>query len=222
MVRKMNIQRFWNSVRKIMLVLAVATFSINAGLANAQPPKSPPGQVKKVTQAERQAAADRAAAAGFATQALGPVEGGVPHYFSHANYANSQVPVFSVTSAYFGNLLSDRAYATDFAATAVGQLAPAFIIMSAPLPTGTLTSFQSWNQAAQGASPYPSAGNVFFAYVLRPSTTNPGEYSVVFASDSLTVPALADPSVSELADYPVAPVAVMAGDVLAFTGREFL
>ena len=35
----------------------------------------------------------------------------------------------------------------------------------------------------------------------------------------LTVPALTDPAASELATFPVANLAVQAGDLLAFSGR---
>jgi FtsP/CotA-like multicopper oxidase with cupredoxin domain len=81
-----------------------------------------------------------------------------------------------------------------------------------------IQSFQTWNQATPGASPFASAGNVFHAYVLRP-TANPNEYTVVFDSGLLTVPTLTDPAVSEVATFPVANLAVQAGDVLAFYGQ---
>ncbi len=113
-----------------------------------------------------------------------------------------------------GNQLVDRAYATDFeAANPVRVL----VVVPTPLPVGVLTDFLTWNQATTGGSPAPSAGNQFNAYVLRP-TGNPGEYTVVFDSGALIVPALADPAVSEIAAYPVGNVAVQAGDVLAFYG----
>ena len=56
----------------------------------------------KVTPSERKAAADRAAAAGFALPVMGEavmaMPGDVPHYFSHPNYANSPLP---------GNIVSE-------------------------------------------------------------------------------------------------------------------
>jgi hypothetical protein len=80
-----------------------------------------------------------------------------------------------------------------------------------------IQSFQTWNQAAPGASPFPSAGNVFHAYVLRP-TGIANEYTVVFDSGLLTVPALTDP-VGEIAEFGVMNLAVQAGDLLAFYGQ---
>lgn len=113
-----------------------------------------------------------------------------------------------------GNALQDRAYASDFPG---GSPAPILVVLPAALPAGTLTDFLSWNQALAGGSPYPSAGQVFNAYILRP-TVNPGEYQVVFDSGTLTVPPLANPAVSEMSTYDVVDTAVQAGDVLAFYG----
>jgi FtsP/CotA-like multicopper oxidase with cupredoxin domain len=51
---------------------------------------------KRVTHDERQAAADRAAAAGFTFPKVGAAQlipGEAPHYFSHPNYANSPLPM---------------------------------------------------------------------------------------------------------------------------------
>ncbi len=93
-----------------------------------------------------------------------------------------------------------------------------FVVLQTPLPDGMIQSFQTWNQATRGASPFPSAGNVFHAYVLRP-TGNANEYTVVFDSGLLTVPALANPAVSEVATFGVANLAVQAGDRLAFYGQ---
>ena len=149
-----------------------------------------------------------------------PLINGAPHYFSHPNYANSPLP--SVTTnpgaaAYVGNVLQDRAYASDYP-VAVGQLAPVFVVVPAALPAGLLQSFQTWNQATAGGSPFPSAGNVFHAYVLRP-TGNPNEYTVVFDSGLLTVPALTTAGTSEAVAFGVASLAVQAGDRLAFYGQ---
>jgi hypothetical protein len=102
-----------------------------------------------------------------------------------------------------GNPLVDRAYATDFP-VASGELAPVFVTLpDAALPDGMLTSFQTWNQADPGGSPFGSAGNVFHAYVLRP-TGNENQYTVVFDSGLLTVPELADPAVGGVATFGVA------------------
>ena len=55
--------------------------------------------------------------------------------------------------------------------------------------------------------------------MLRPTGT-PNQYTVVYDSGELTVPPLADPAISEVATFPVAPaVAVQAGDVLGFYGQ---
>jgi FtsP/CotA-like multicopper oxidase with cupredoxin domain len=115
-----------------------------------------------------------------------------------------------------GNQLMDRAFASDYP-VGVGVQAPVFVIVPTPLPSGTLTDFLTWNQAVSGGSDFPSAGNIFYAYVLRP-TGIPNEFQVVFDSGILTVPALIDPLTSELAAFPVN-VAVTAGDVLAFYGQ---
>jgi len=51
---------------------------------------------QRITHDDRQAAADRAEAAGFPLAALGAAQmampGAAPHYFSHPNYANSPLP----------------------------------------------------------------------------------------------------------------------------------
>ncbi|HET9316426.1 MAG TPA: hypothetical protein VFQ51_12605, partial [Vicinamibacteria bacterium] len=95
-------------------------------------------------------------------------------------------------------------------------LVPVFVVVPTALPAGNLTEFTSWNQAAPGGSPAPSAGNRFHAYVLR-ATANADEYDVVFDSGELTVPALSG-AASEVANYPVGPFPVLAGDVLGFYG----
>ncbi|MBK8900108.1 MAG: multicopper oxidase domain-containing protein [Anaerolineaceae bacterium] len=136
---------------------------------------------------------------------------GAPHYFSHPNYANSPLPELTAGQvAAFGNPLVDRGYSSDNATTV-------FAIIPAALPDGMLQSFQTWNQVATGGSP-ASAGLNFHAYVLRP-TGVANEYTVIFDSGQLTVPPLADPAVSEIATFPVANLAVQAGDLLAFYGR---
>ncbi len=129
-----------------------------------------------------------------------------------------------------GNRLSDRAFVAGSATE--GMQSGVFVIVPKALPTGTLTEFLSWNQAAASGSPTPSlgsgptasaeasqtaAGNTFVAYVLRPTGT-PNQYTVVYSSETLTVPPLADPAVSERVAYPVGKVEVQAGDVLAFYG----
>jgi FtsP/CotA-like multicopper oxidase with cupredoxin domain len=190
--------------------------------ASAQARKNDKPDRPKITHADRAAAAARAKAAGFvsaeAALAAAAVPGDAPRYFSHPNYANSPLPEVSGAVVPVGNPLIERAYATDFP-VATGELAPVFVAMpSVVLPDGLIQSFQTLNQAAPAGSPMPSAGNVFHAYILRPTGT-PNEYTVVFDSGLLTVPALGDPAVSEVATFPVADVAVQAGDVLAFYGQ---
>ncbi|MCU0588988.1 MAG: multicopper oxidase domain-containing protein [Syntrophobacteraceae bacterium] len=81
----------------VILVLLVAAFSwgLEQGMAQKGSPNAP-GQKKKITQADRQAAADRAAAAGFTMDGVGAADmampGAAPRYFSHPNYANSPLP----------------------------------------------------------------------------------------------------------------------------------
>jgi len=116
----------------------------------------------------------------------------------------------SGTLVQVGNPLLDREYSSD-TATSV------FVVVPQPLPTGQLESFLSLNQALPGGGTQPSAGYTFNAYVLRP-TGAANEYQVVFDSGLITVPALADLNVSEIAAYP-ASVPVLAGDVLAFYGQ---
>ncbi|MCJ7556405.1 MAG: hypothetical protein MUP90_05755, partial [Gammaproteobacteria bacterium] len=197
-------------VRRMSILLAVMAFSISAGLTQAKPPNSAPGRVTKVTQAERQAAADAAAAAGFSITAqalpqgyLAATPGDTPHYFSHPNYANSPLPVAATTPtpAFVGNPLDARAYDTDTAANV-------FVVLPTVLTAGELISFDTWVQTT-------SIDKVFQAYVLRP-TTNTDEFTVVYASGSLSVPATLDTA----ATFPVSPfVTVQDGDRLAFYGQ---
>jgi FtsP/CotA-like multicopper oxidase with cupredoxin domain len=212
--------------RKPLIGLAVAVALLCWGVDESLSQKgnpSAPGQQKKITQTDRQDAAARALQEGAVNPLMVDMmpamvmPGDAPRYFSHPNYANSPLPTVDGAVISFGNDLIDRAYASDFP-VGVGELAPVFVVVPTALPDGMLQSFQVWNQAAQGASPFPSAGNVFHAYVLRP-TANANEYTVVFDSGLLTMPALADPAVSEIATFGVANLAVQAGDVLAFYGQ---
>ncbi|MFN2221650.1 MAG: hypothetical protein ACK2UH_03800, partial [Candidatus Promineifilaceae bacterium] len=128
---------------------------------------------------------------------------GAPHYFSHANYANSPLPTVTAIATPVGNdVFVDRANATDSTPDIL------VVLNGSPLPTGFLTSFQIRNQAGTGS---------FHAYVLRPVARD--LYSVVFDSGQLAVPALTTSGVSEQVTYGVANLAVQAGDLLAFYGR---
>lgn len=204
------------SILMIAALLFGASYTVNA--QRSTPPPAGNGQVRgsKVTHQERQAAAARALREGAINPLMveaqaGPVVDGVPHYFSHPNYANSPLPnLVPGVVATFGNPLVDRTYSSDNASSV-------FVVLPTALPDGMLQSFMTWNQPAAGGSP-ASEGLNFHAYVLR-STGVPNEYSVVFDSGLLTVPAPVTPGVSEMASFPVANLAVQAGDLLAFYGR---
>lgn len=146
--------------------------------------------------------------------------GGLPHYYGpYPNYANSPIPTLttSLDPTTVGNALNDRTFASDYP-VAIGQLAPVLVIIpSAVLPEGTLVNFQTWNQVTNGSSPFPSAGNIFYAYVLRPIGLN--QYQIVFNSSELTVPDPSTPGTSEIATFPIGPFTVLAGDVIGFYGQ---
>ncbi len=154
-------------------------------------------------------------------------ESKVPHYFGpYPNWANSPqvlsnavvtLSLGTPTPVSYGNPLTERAFATDYA-TPPGTLGPVFVVLSnTKLPAGTLQNFQFWNQGSPGGSPTTSAGNLFHAYVLRP-TAVANQYTVVFDSGEQTVPT---PSVAtgEVASLPVAGVPVQQDDVIGFYGQ---
>ncbi len=195
-------------------VLAVLVVSQTAGPASA-------GSVGTVARV-RAAGAVIAAAPVSATD---PSK--IPHYFGpYPNWANSpqvladaivSVSLGTPTPVSFGNPLTERANATDYA-TPPGTLGPVFVVLPhAPLPAGTLQIFQIWNQGTPGASPTTSAGNLFHAYVLRP-TGAANAYTVLYDSGQLTVPV---PTVAtgEVATFATPGVPVLAGDVLGFYGE---
>jgi hypothetical protein len=151
----------------------------------------------------------------------------VPHYFGpYPNWANSpqtladamvKIGIGTPTPVLYGNPLTERKYATDYAKP-TGELGPVLVVLDhSTLPDGTLNDFQSWNQGNAGGSPTTSAGNLFHALVLRPTGTA-GEYTVVYVSDELKVPV---PTVStgEVATYSVPGVAVRKNDVIGFYGQ---
>ena len=162
--------------------------------------------------------------------ALSPTdETKVPHYFGpYPNWANSPQALADAVVTLekvapvpgsVGNALTERAYATDYA-EAPGTLAKVFVVLpNAKLPAGTLSDFQTWNQTTLGASPNPSEGNLFHAYVLRPDATTPNKYTVVYDSGELTVPAPTD-SAGEVATFDLdTPVDVEQDDVIGFYGE---
>lgn len=94
----------------ILLTMLFSMFTNGQSYVNAQT-STPPGvgenpeKSERITQAEREAAADRAAEGGFSLEANVPMGNStmemgmdVPHYFSHPNYANSPLP---------GNIVSE-------------------------------------------------------------------------------------------------------------------
>ena len=226
-------RKFLNLMVSVMVVASLLIGG--SGPASAQSPNSPNGNAQiasgdkdkdkdknKITHKDRKAAAARALQQGALNPLMVDAQAaalinGAPHYFSHPNYANSQLPTVEGAVISVGNPLQDRAYASDFP-VGVGELAPVFVVVPTALPVGMVQSFQTWNQATPAGSPFPSAGNLFHAYVLRP-TGIPNQYLVVFDSGLLTVPALTTPGVSEVATFAVANLAVQTGDVLGFYGQ---
>ena len=105
------------------------------------------------------------------------------------------------------------------ALTYPAPLQPVLVVVPTPLPNGNLSNFQTWNQVELGTSPFPSAGQTFHAYVLRLVVGTTDQYNVVFDSGPLAVPAPSVAGMSEIATFTTgAPVAVAAGDVIAFYG----
>ena len=151
----------------------------------------------------------------------------VPHYFGpYPNWANSPLTApdatvtitasgLPVTPITVGNPLVDRANATDYATTP-GTLAPVFVVLAAALPAGTLDSFKVWNQTVPGGSPNTSEGNLFHAYVLRP-TGAANQYTLAYDSGLQTMPASLNPA-GEVATF-AAGVPVQAGDMIGFYGE---
>ena len=198
-----------------------------------------PAAVKQAAPAVVKQAAPAATKPAPAKKATGPAalnaptsptdETKVPHYFGpYANWAWSpQVQADAVVSlsaptgagVTAGNPLVATTYATDYV-TPPGTLAPLFSVLpNATLPAGNLQSFTYWNQGTAGASPVPSAGNVFHAYLLRPDAVVANKYTVIYDSGLQTVPVPTNPA-GEVTTVPVSTaVAVAAGDVIGFYGE---
>ncbi len=94
----MSKRKFLNII--LLFVFLSSIVGGNLSLVRAQTPVPPikdkPEKPERVTQAERQAAADRAAQAGFELESIGAADMAMPmdapRYFSHPNYANSPLP----------------------------------------------------------------------------------------------------------------------------------
>ncbi len=207
--------------RRLIVGLAVSGLLIAPGAA-ANAAAAPPTKPKVGTAAKPMAAQAKAAvkaAASVVALPSSPTDSSkVPHYFGpFSNWANSPqaqadatitiaAPPSATTS--FGNPLAAGGSGSDTATNVFG-------VVAGTLPAGTLRNFQTWNQA----SPTPSAGNIFHAYILRPtSTTN--QFTVVYDSGALTVPALTTAGVSEIATFPASPAfSVQAGDRIGWYGQ---
>jgi hypothetical protein len=101
-----------------------------------------------------------------------------------------------------GNDLEARYYASDGAWNV-------FVVNThEPLLDGTLTSFLTYNQPGSGP-------NTFNAYVLRPTSIE-NQYVVIFDSGPLLVPSV---TTGQEMKFPVTPVPVLKGDVIAHYGR---
>src|SRR3990172_8902504 len=119
-----------------MLSVMMIFVLLFGGVINASADKKDPPQEKKdkITHKDRKAAAARALFEGALNPLMveavaAPIIAGAPHYFSHPNYANSPLPTIETipgADTYVGNLLSDRAYATD-------NSAGVFVVLPAPL-----------------------------------------------------------------------------------------
>ena len=127
-------------------------------------------------------------------------ESKVPHYFGpYPNWANSPLTLpdatvtitpaaLPATPVTVGNPLIARQYASDDTintGTGTPGQGTVLVILPPALPAGTLTNFQTYTQNLPALG---SPGNTFNAYVLHPTTT-PDEYSIVFDSGPLIVPA---------------------------------
>ena len=215
-------------LQRLLLVLALASLvlSFGAPVFSQDPPGQEPGdkqkiekwykdkikkeklkKEKRITPADRRAAADRAAADGLTAEVMAAMNpalpGDTPRYFSHPNYANSALPVGSVpTVTEVGHPLIPRWKPTDGNATVF--VVDAQVLM----PTGDLVAFKSYNQPSSGP-------NTYYAYVLRPTGTL-GQYTVVFDSGPVSVPAV---TVGEVLEVPVGPFPVQPGDLIAHYGR---
>jgi FtsP/CotA-like multicopper oxidase with cupredoxin domain len=185
--------------------LVVMTLALGTAPLVATPKDDSRGG-RRVTHAERAAAAARAAAQGLALPAIGTAQmampGEAPHYFSVPNYANSPLRNVGASPGPVGNPLTTRQYPTDSATSVL-------VVNGSPLlAAGQLTEFRTLNMPGSGP-------NEFRAYVLRP-TGVPDTYAVVFDSGPLAVAAVA---AEQLETFPVGPVAVLPGDVIAHYGN---
>ncbi len=209
-------------IRKLLVVMLAL---VVVGQTAATPALAGPGVTSAGFLGTTAGLAEAATMAAAPTSATD--ESKVPHYFGpYPNWANSPQTLSDAivtigrgtpTPVSYGNPLTERAYATDYA-TPPGTLGGVFVVLpQATLPAGALQSFQVWNQGTPGSSPTTSAGSLFHAYVLRPTGTA-NAYSVVFDSGLLTMPTPTVPT-GEVATFTVPNVPVLANDVIGFYGQ---
>ena len=139
--------------------------------APTKPPAKPADG--RMTQAQREAAARRAARRGMpsaetllaqadagADSAAAMVGGKTPHFYGpFANYANSPLPTVKGGVIQVGNSLTARKFATDYA-TPPGDFGRVFVTVPAQMPNGLLKAFKTFNQASPGDSPPTAEGGV--------------------------------------------------------------
>lgn len=123
-------------------------------------------------------------------------ESKVPQYFGlYPNWVNGPQTLADAivtlekvapTPVSVGKVLTERAFAIDYATTP-GILAQVLVALpSAQLPTGTLSDFQIFKQTTLGVSPDPSAGHLLHTYVLRTDATVAHKYMVVYDGGEVT------------------------------------
>ncbi|MGB3700859.1 MAG: hypothetical protein WA997_06275, partial [Anaerolineales bacterium] len=146
----LNIILFITIVASLILSgsVSVQAQSVGSGQAKIAQKEKPDKDKNKITHKDRKAAAAEKLKKGalnplmVEAQAAVALPGDAPRYFSHPNYANSPLPTVEGTLTYFGNVLQERAYASDYP-VGVGELAQAFVVVPTVFPDGFLTSFQT-------------------------------------------------------------------------------
>ena len=209
--------RWRNRMTLLLIATAPLSWAASPSKALAATGKAAPGQVKKVTQADRQAAATRAAAAGLSFPSLGAammaMPGEAPHYFSVGNYANSPLRMASAFVELTGTGTGAAATATVDPATGAitnitvtspgsGYTDPTTVTITSPVAgaagatatatidalTGTVTAVTVTN----GGSGYVTPGIRKFVDNLPGvgpgAANNLGQYIPVAVADTTTYP----------------------------------
>jgi len=206
-------------VMRLALFGLVILFGATQSLALTK--TSPPGQVKKVTQAERNAAAARAAAVGFMAPTLGTsamaMPGTAPHYFSVPNYANSPLRMSAATVEFVGTGTGAMATATVDPATGA---VTAITVMAGGSgytdPTGvTITSpVAGATGATATATVDPTSGAVTNVAIVTGGTgyITPGIRKFVD-----TLPGLGSGAANNLGQY----IPVATADTTSYPGSDY-